>query len=352
MSYYFLLGMHLVKSLDKDVAFQMFNELSDFSIREKNLGDEYVYNIYEYMRKNINNELVYVDKINVLIVPEMIVGTMTMHEYVVSKHKVIGFEPISVVPVLGSNDRVVQSLVRDMNPLELDDTTKVALVSFCGYTPKTIEEFSVIPMYYKNKLVYKSDWSGGNVMTLFNMDGEWDENIMVYYDLESEEFAFTKGYDALGGNLSKELYGQEVFGDVYGFYRLVYDVRLDNINIAGSNFLQKLGDYVYLYPDGSCTVDLTSIKSNYIIVPSGVTDIKIRFDNYKLDRDVTITIPPNFKSLDIVSLLTNKDKFKILFSTNSDLSAICDTFKIEPHTNDISVIKELCNKDEFNIEFY
>lgn len=71
----FLIGMHLVRSVDKAVAVQLFNEISDFSVKARD-SDNWAMDEYEYIRDNINNENVYVDKINILIVPEMVVETI------------------------------------------------------------------------------------------------------------------------------------------------------------------------------------------------------------------------------------------------------------------------------------
>ena len=126
MSVYFLAGTHLVKSIDAEVAVQLFNDIADFSSKVRNTSDNWAIDEYDYISSNINNEKVYVDKINVLLVPEMIVGTMTMHEYEVGKHKVVGFDPDYIVPVLGYNDICVKNLLSEMNPLEVDENTKVA----------------------------------------------------------------------------------------------------------------------------------------------------------------------------------------------------------------------------------
>lgn len=351
MSVYFLAGTHLVKSIDAEVAVQLFNDIADFSSKVRNTSDNWAIDEYDYISSNINNEKVYVDKINVLLVPEMIVGTMAMHEYEVCKHKVIGFDPDYIVPVLGSNDIGVKNLISEMNPLEVDNNTKVASVCFCGHTPSTVEEASVVPLYYKGKLVYKPNCKGGNTMTYFNMEGDWEENIIIYYDIETGEFAVAKDEETLGGNLSEELYGVGAFGhDIYGFYRIVYDESIENNELAGDNILNKVGDYIYLYRDGKCTVDLSNIKDDSIIIPDGVIDIYFRFDEIELNRNVRVVLPPSSKSLR--ARRTEPDRLTVLASRKSDLKCILHDKEIELHTNNLDDIKSEYLKHGLRIEFY
>jgi hypothetical protein len=352
MSVYFLAGMHLVKSIDEAVAVQLFNEIADFSSKVRNTSDNWAIDEYDYISSNINNEKVYVDKINVLLVPEMIVGTMTMHEYEVSKHKVIGFDPDYIVPVLGSNDICVKNLLSEMNPLEVDENTKVASVCFCGHTPSTVEEASIVPLYYKGKLVYKPNCKGGNTMTFFNMDGEWVENVIVYYDIETGEFAVVKDEETLGGNLSEELYGVGAFEhNIYGFYRIVYDERIGNNELAGDNLVNKVGDYIYLYSDGKCTVDLTNVKKDSVIIlPNGVIDTSIRFDEIKLTSNVSVILPTSSKILR--GYIDDTDRFKVIASKKSDLKCMVYGKEIELHTDDLDEIKSEYLKHGLNIEFY
>lgn len=353
MSLGFLVGMHLVKSIDEAVAIQLFNEISDFSAKVRKTSDNWAIDEYDYISSNINNEKVYVDKINVLFVPEMIVGTMTMREYDVGKHKVIGFDPDYVVPVLGSNDIGVKNLINEMNPLEVDENTKVASVCFCGHTPSTIEEASVVPLYYKGKLVYKPNCKGGNTMTFFNMDGDWEENVVIYYDIETGDFAITKDEEPLGGNLSEELYGVGAFGhDIYGFYRIVYDESIENNELAGDNIVSKVGDYVYLYNGGSkCIVDLSNIKDDSVIIlPNGVIDVTFRFDEFKLNSNVRVVLPPDSKRLK--ANINEPDRLTVLASKKSDLKCIFYGEEIKLHTNNLEEMKAEYLKHGLNIEFY
>lgn len=352
MSVYFLAGMHLVRSIDAEVAVQLFNEISDFSAKARDTSDNWAMNEYEYIRDNINNEKVYVDKINVLMVPEMVVETMTMHEYEVGKHNIIGFDPIFIAPVLGSVSMSIKNLIREMNPLELDNNTKVASVCFCGHTPGTVEEASIVPLYYKGKLVYKSNWKGGNTMTFFNMDGDWVENVIIYYDIETGEFAVTKYEETLGGNLSEELYGVGAFEhNIYGFYRIVYDERIGNNELAGDNLVSKDGDYVYLYGDGKCTVDLTKVKKDSVIIlPNGVVDISIRFDEFELTGNVSVVLPPSSRILR--GYIDDTDRFKVIASKKSDLKCMVYDKEIELHTDDLDEIKSEYLKRGLSIEFY
>ena len=353
MSVYFLAGMHLVKSIDEAVAVQLFNEITDFSAKVRNTSDNWAIDEYDYISSNINNEKVYVDKINVLLVPEMIVGTMTMHEYEVSKHKVIGFDPDFIAPVLGSNDIGVKNLISEMNPLEVDENTKVASVCFCGHTPSTVEEASMVPLYYKGKLVYKPNCKGGNTMTYFNMEGDWEENIIIYYDIETGEFAVAKDEETLGGNLSEELYGVGAFGhDIYGFYRIVYDESVGNNELAGDNIISKVGDYIYLYDGGSkCVVDLSHIKDDStIILPDGVIDVTFRLDEVELNNNVKVVLPPSSKSLR--ARRTDPDRLTALASRKSDLKCVLHDKEIKSHTNNLDDIKSEYLKHGLRIEFY
>ena len=351
MSFCFLIGMHLVRSVDKAVAVQLFNEISDFSVKARD-SDNWAMDEYEYIRDNINNENVYVDKINILIVPEMVVETITMHEYEVGKHNIIGFDPIFIAPVLGSVSMSIKSLIKEIDPLELDNNTKIALVCFCGHIPSNVEEASLIPLYYKGKLVYKSNWKGGNTMTFFNMDGYWEENVIIYYDIETGEFAVTKYEETLGGNLSEELYGVGAFEhNIYGFYRIVYDERIGNNELAGDNLVNKVGDYIYLYTDGKCTVDLTEVKEDSLIVlPNGVIDVNFRFDEFELTSNVSVVLPPSSKILR--SYMHTPDRFTLVVSKKSDIKCLLQDVGIELHTNDLDEIKADCLKYDLNIEFY
>lgn len=56
--------MHLVRSIDETVAVQLFNEISDFSVKARD-SDNWAMDEYEYISNNINNKKVYVDKINI-----------------------------------------------------------------------------------------------------------------------------------------------------------------------------------------------------------------------------------------------------------------------------------------------
>ena len=351
MSVCFLVGMHLVRSIDEAVAVQLFNKISDFSAISR-YSDNWAMDEYEYISNNINNKKVYVDKINILIVPEMVVETITMREYDVGKHNIIGFDPDFIVPILSYSNMIAKSLIKEMDPLELDNNTKVASVCFCGHTPSTVEEGSLVPLYYKGKLVYKSNWKGGNTMTLFNMDGYWEENVIVYYDIETGEFAITKYEETLGGNLSEELYGVGAFEhNIYGFYRIVYDERIGNNELAGDSLVNKVGDYIYLYADGKCTVDLTEVKEDSLIVlPNGVIDINFRFDEFELTSNVRVVLPPSSKILR--SYITNPDRFTLVVSKKSDIKCLLQDVGIDLHTNDLDEIKVECLKYDLNIEFY
>lgn len=351
MSVCFLIGMHLVRSVDKAVAVQLFNEISDFSVKARD-SDNWAMNEYEYIRDNINDEKVYVDKINILIVPEMVVETITMHEYEVGKHNIIGFDPIFIAPVLGSVSVSIKSLIKEMNPLELDNNTKVASVCFCGHTPGTVEEASLVPLYYKGKLVYKSNWKGGNTMTFFNMNGYWEENVIIYYDIVTGEFAVTKYEETLGGNLSEDLYGVGAFEhNIYGFYRIVYDERIGNNELAGDDLVNKIGDYIYLYGDGKCTVDLTEVKEDSLIVlPNRVIDINFRFDEFELTSNVSVVLPPSSKILR--NYITTPNRFTVVVSRKSNLKCLLQDAGIELHTNNLDEMKAECLKYDLNIEFY
>lgn len=351
MSVCFLVGMHLVRSIDEAVAVQLFNKISDFSAIARH-SDNWAMEEYEYISNNINNKKVYVDKINILIVPEMVVETITMHEYDVGKHKVIGFDPDFIVPILSYNNTIAKDIIKEMDPLELDNNTKVASVCFCGHTPSTVEEASLVPLYYKGKLVYKSNWKGGNTMTFFNMDGYWEENVIIYYDIETGEFAITKYEETLGGNLSEELYGVGAFEhNIYGFYRIVYDERIGNNELAGDDLVNKVGDYIYLYANGKCTVDLTEVKEDSLIVlPNGVVDINFRFDEFELTRNVSVVLPPSSRILR--SYMNTPDRFTLVVSKKSDIKCLLQDVGIELHTNDLDEIKSECLKYDLNIEFY
>ena len=351
MSVCFLVGMHLVRSIDEAVAIQLFNKISDFSAIARN-SDNWAMDEYEYISNNINNKKVYVDKINILIVPEMVVETITTHEYDVGKHNIIGFDPDFIVPILSYNNTTAKDIIKEMDPLELDNNTKVASVCFCGHTPSTVEEDSLIPLYYKGKLVYKSNWKGGNTMTFFNMDGDWEENVIIYYDIETSEFAVTKYEETLGGNLSEELYGVGAFEhNIYGFYRIVYDERIGNNELAGDNLVNKVGDYIYLYANGKCTVDLTEVKEDSLIVlPNGVVDINFRFDEFELTSNVSVVLPPSSKILR--NYITTPDRFTLVVSKKSDIKCLLQDVGIELHTNDLDEIKADCLKYDLNIEFY
>lgn len=351
MSVYFLAGMHLVRSIDETVAVQLFNEISDFSVKARD-SDNWAMDEYEYISNNINNKKVYVDKINILVVPEMVIETMTMHEYEVGKHNIIGFDPYFIVPILSYNNTIAKGIIKEINPLELDNNTKVASVCFCGHTPSTVEEASLVPLYYKGKLVYKSNWKGGNTMTFFNMNGEWVENVVIYYDIENSKFAITKNEETLGGNLSEELYGVGAFGHgTYGFYRIVYDERIGNNELAGDDIVNKVRDYVYLYRDGKCTVDLTEVKKDSVIIlPNGVVDISLRFDEFELTSNVSVVLPPSSRILR--GYIDDTDRFKVIASKKSNLKCMVYGKEMELHTDDLDEIKSEYLKHGLNIEFY
>lgn len=209
-----------------------------------------------------------------------------------------------------------------------------------------------MPLYYKGKLVYKPNCKGGNTMTYFNMEGDWEENIIIYYDIETGEFAVAKDEETLGGNLSEELYGVGAFGhDIYGFYRIVYDESIENNELAGDNILNKVGDYIYLYSDGKCTVDLSNIKDDStIILPDGVIDATFRFDEIELTSNVRVVLPPSSKSLK--ALRTEPDRLTVLVSRKSDLKCILHDKEIELHTNNLDDIKSEYLKHGLRIEFY
>lgn len=57
MSLSFLVGMHLVKSIDEAVAVQLFNEISDFSAKVRKTSDNWAIDEYDYISSNINEEM-------------------------------------------------------------------------------------------------------------------------------------------------------------------------------------------------------------------------------------------------------------------------------------------------------
>ena len=194
---------------------------------------------------------------------------------------------------------------------------------------------------------------GGNTMTYFNMEGDWEENIIIYYDIETGEFAVAKDEETLGGNLSEELYGVGAFGhDIYGFYRIVYDESIGNNELAGDNIISKVGDYVYLYDGGSkCIVDLSHIKDDStIILPDEVIDVTFRLDEVELNNNVKVVLPPSSKSLR--ARRTDPDRLTVLASRKSDLKCVLHDKEIKLHTNNLDDIKSEYLKHCLSIEFY
>lgn len=354
MSYKFLVGMHLAGSSSK--IEKMFNMLNS-AIDSANDPME----VYEYMLDNVANTDIYITKVRVLTVPEMKLEDISIADYEKSKLEIIGFEPVDIVSILpegnalaifssAEQQREQAKHRREKEAENKKNGIRYARVNFCGYISSDVEELDIIPMYYKDKLVFPVNKNGGNTMTILNMYGEWEENVNIYLDIESREFATVRDTELLSGNLDKSLYGQDLFGDVYGFYRLVYCKKIDNSQLVASGTIEKKSKSTSVYNSGYCVVDLAENKEKEILLPFNAIKIKFRFDDFDIKDNVTVIFPPSFVDLDISSIMTDINKFKFIFSKIVDIKILAKAFNIE-YKDDSTTLNSI-KKKGVSIEFY
>lgn len=158
MSYKFLVGMHLAGS--SSVIEGKFNSLKDAI---DNSADPM--EVYEYMLDNVANTDIYITKVRVLTVPEMKLEDISIADYEKSKLEIIGFEPVDIVSILPEGNALAifssaeqqREQVKHRREKEAENKKngiRYARVNFCGYISSDIEELDIIPMYYKDKLVF------------------------------------------------------------------------------------------------------------------------------------------------------------------------------------------------------
>lgn len=91
-------------------------------------------------------------------------------------------------------------------------------------------------------------------------------------------------------------------------------------------------------------------KDSVIILPNGVIDTSIRFDEIKLTSNVSVVLPPSSKSLR--ARRTDPDRLTVLASRKSDLKCVLHDKEIKLHTNNLDDIKSEYLKHGLSIEFY
>ena len=96
---------------------------------------------------------------------------------------------------------------------------------------------------------------------------------------------------------------------------------------------------------------MTEVKEDSLIVlPNGVVDISIRFDEFELTSNVSVVLPPSSKILR--NYITTPDRFTVVVSRKSNLKCLLDDKEVELHTNNLDEMKAECLKYDLNIEFY
>ena len=383
MGYNYLIGMHIVNNIDAVKAKALYEEFS--SIKSNNPTSILSEN-NSFIKDKITGIKVIVDKIRIFCMPEMVIRDIGVGEFEADKClNLSGFKPFVIVPsycvapahikegeklfggsIPDSVSRVILEHRRVNRGLPKD--YKYAYVSLSGstsnyYTSNT-DPASLIPLYFKNELIYECTDMGGNIMALVDCSFSDIKRSVTYVNIKNGKYTVLREGKVVDSNSDSDMHSYLYSNGIYGFYRLMF--RNAYVSGLGLDIIDAIKVYKSYNLDGTylCKIDydnapisvdlhIGELTPSTVVIPPSAQVINISYGLHSLNYNINIMVPPNFLDLRFDGYMKKymTDNVKILFYRHSSLSDIATALGVKPGLlNSITLNRIL--KVWSNIGFY
>lgn len=321
MGYKFLIGLHVKDKKDADKFKKMMNSYISYkdSIRYA-YGEQFTSSLSGYISRNIDPYMFSMDKIKVLNLPEMIIEDLDIKYCLINNVTIIGL----ICKKFGCD----------------------VFVNACGKTSSDdiyIEEYSVLPLYYNDKILVTGD--GANIIKI--EDKEQKIDLQFFIDVDSGEYCIKLKDFIADGSLSvkknENLYQSHICMSRLKIDELLYD-------------LQKINNSLFVYKT-VCMVTISDATDNRLIIPNGVEKVLITYyrNAYKID----LVFPPTVNELDfggIEDVRYLNQWVRFIFSSNVRLDLLESLYYKDRKTYncfpDLESILKNFNKLGMKVDFY
>lgn len=361
MGYNYLIGMHLVNNIDAVKAKALYEEFS--RIKSDNPTSILSEN-NSFIKDKITGIKVIVDKIRIFCMPEMVIRDIGVGEFEADKClNLSGFKPFAIVPsycvapahikegekLFGGSipDSVSRVILEDRRINRgLPKDYKYAWVSLSGSTSSyynSSDPASLIPLYFKNELIYECTDMGGNIMALVDCSFYDIKSSVTYVNIRNGKYTVIRKGKVEFSNSDSDMHSYLYSNGIYSFYRLMFrnayvsGLGLDIINAIKVYKSYNL-DGTYLgkidYDNSPISVDLRigELTPSTVVIPPSAQVINISYDLHSLNYNINIMVPPNFLDLRFDGYMKKymTDKVKILFYRHSNLNNIATALGVKP----------------------
>ena len=310
----FLMGLHLVDYAEMKDASKALDKFYEFMRTTSDLRKH-----SDYIKKNIINQFVMVDKIRVFRVPQMTIEDISIESYVKSNINVIGFNCDKIVPVYGGDGSNIsdayklklklyrKTISESVNKKDIGKDYKVAIVSMNG-GDKVLGETnaSILPLYYLNGLVSFCDTPNSKIMTFIDKtapDAIETNRATIYVDIFSGSYLVTQYGNVISSTLDLNKYKNLIAGNSFGFYKLCFSSdssiksSIKYVILNYNNYKLSLSGQYKALVSNKYSLGINSRTPSVVVIPPNTEIINIVGDNSEYRKGITVILPPRFTSL-------------------------------------------------------
>jgi len=323
MGYKFLIGLHVKNKEDADKFKKMMSNYIRYkdSIRYA-YGEQFTSSLSGYISRNIDSYMFSIDKIKVLNLPEMIIEDLDIRDCLINNVIIIGL----MYKKFGCD-----IFVNACGKISSDDIY--------------IEEYSVLPLYYKDKILVNG--YGDNIIKI--EDKEQKIELKFFIDVDSGEYCIKLKDFIADGSLSvkknENLYQSHICMSRLKINELLYG-------------LQRINNSLFVYKT-VCMVTISDDTDTRLIIPNDVEKVLITYYIYRSTHKIDLVFPPTVNEIDfggIEDVRYLNQWVRFIFSSNVKLNLLESLYYKDRKTYDCfpdleSILKEFNNLG-MKVDFY